>query len=255
VLNGTVGIYKSDGTNLTTIADTEGIWAGFDGAPRINDQGIVAFWSVLDDNSRGIYRGNGTALPTLIASSPTNFFRTVNYTGINNSGLVAFNGNQIPNNPNSGITGVYTSDGSNIIPYFPIPATPYLIIANGNQFSLNDRGLIAFGASFGSNYPVCPPLPPLTGCVGIFTGDDLINDRVITAGEPLFGSTVTGLTLFSNSLNNNGQIAFTATLADGRQVIVRANGDNNPAVPEPNLLLGLTFFGGILGRQIARKRC
>jgi hypothetical protein len=95
----------------------------------------------------------------------------------------------------------------------------------------------------------------LTPCLGIFTGDDLVNDRVITRGDTLFGSTVTGLSLFANSLNNNGQIAFTATLADGRQVIVRANGDNSSAVPEPNLLLGLTFFGGILGRQIARKRC
>jgi hypothetical protein len=254
VLNGTVGIYKRAGTNLITIADTTGNLRGFDGAPKINDSGTVAFWSVLNDNSRGIYRGNGTALPTLIASSPTSFFRTVNFTGINNSGLVAFNADQIPNN-NFGRTGVYTSDGSNITPYFPIPTTPYPINANNNQFSLNDRGLIAFRADFAVNSPVCPPLPPLTPCLGIFTGDDLVNDRVITRGDTLFGSTVTGLSLFANSLNNNGQIAFTATLADGRQVIVRANGDNSSAVPEPNLLLGLTFFGGILGRQIARKRC
>lgn len=247
VLNGTVGIYKGNGTNLITIADTDGTWGGFDGAPRINDQGTVAFWSVLDNNSRGIYRVNGLTSPTLIASSPTSFFSTVNSVGINNSEIVAFYGNQSP----GGRYGIYTNDGLSTTPYFNMPST-----ANASLFSLNDQGLIALKAEFGFNSTICP-IPLQSGCQGIFTGDDLINDRVITAGESLFGSTVTRLNLFSNSLNNNGQIAFTATLADGREVIVRASGDNNPSsrVPEPNLLLGLTFVGSILGWQITRKLC
>ncbi|HMF11754.1 MAG TPA: PEP-CTERM sorting domain-containing protein [Gemmataceae bacterium] len=52
---------------------------------------------------------------------------------------------------------------------------------------------------------------------------------------------------FSEGLNDAGQLAFRATLADGRDVIVRA--DPVP-VPEPSTLtlVGLAALGGLLYR-------
>jgi hypothetical protein len=61
------------------------------------------------------------------------------------------------------------------------------------------------------------------GDIGIFTGADVVRDKVIAAGDPLAGSSVAGgIILSRQSLKNNGQIAFQATLADGRIVGRRA---------------------------------
>jgi len=69
--------------------------------------------------------------------------------------------------------------------------------------------------------------------MGIFTGPDPGGDRVIATGDPLFGSIVVGLDFTPTGLNDAGQIAFAATLADGRQVVARAD----LVVPEPSTLV------------------
>ena len=63
------------------------------------------------------------------------------------------------------------------------------------------------------------------GLVGIFTGGNPRRDRVIAIGDELDGSTVRDLSTsaFRTSLNNNGQIAFTALLEDGRTGVYRAD--------------------------------
>jgi PEP-CTERM motif len=71
---------------------------------------------------------------------------------------------------------------------------------------------------------------------GIFTGPDAVADRVIGTGDPLFGSTVTSLEFARQGLNDAGQVAFVAQLADGRQVVVRADPAQVGAVPEPSAL-------------------
>ena len=64
-----------------------------------------------------------------------------------------------------------------------------------------------------------------SGRVGIFTGRHPDRDCVITVGDPLDGSTVFDLDIssFSAGLNNRGQIAFIARLADGRTGVYRAD--------------------------------
>jgi hypothetical protein len=69
--------------------------------------------------------------------------------------------------------------------------------------SINDKGIVAFVASL------------RTGGLGIFTGPDPVTDSVIAPGDALFGSTVTFVGIERQSLNNTGQIAFFASLADG----------------------------------------
>ena len=55
---------------------------------------------------------------------------------------------------------------------------------------------------------------------GIYLGSGA---KVIATGDALFGSTVTDLGFDRDGLNNAGQIAFNASLQDGREVIVRVD--------------------------------
>ena len=59
------------------------------------------------------------------------------------------------------------------------------------------------------------------GPSGIFTGPDPVAHRVIATGDPLFGSTVTGLGFF-RGLNERNEVVFSFSLADGRNGIARA---------------------------------
>jgi len=89
-------------------------------------------------------------------------------------------------------------------------------IFGGGQVSINNRGEIVFGASLKA------------GGRGLFNGPDPVADKIIAIGDELLGSGVVGLPQnFMNprGLNNAGQILFSANLADGRTVIVRADPD------------------------------
>ena len=79
--------------------------------------------------------------------------------------------------------------------------------------ALNTKGQIAFLGTTQS------------GLVGIFTGADPEEDRVIAVGDDLDGSTVSDLSAlsFRTALNNKGQIAFIAALKNGRTGVYRAD--------------------------------
>ena len=77
------------------------------------------------------------------------------------------------------------------------------------NLSLNDTGEAVFMASLAS------------GGFGIFTGPDIVTDKVIATGDPLFSSTVTFIG--HPVINNSGQIAFVASLADGSIGIYHAS--------------------------------
>ena len=106
--------------------------------------------------------------------------------------------------------------------------------------SINNTGAVAFLAELRN------------GGEGIFTGPDAVANKVIAIGDPLFGSAVTALRFGGQGLNDAGQITFWATLADNREVIVRAD---PLAVPEPSTLrlLGLSSLG-LLGWCWARRK-
>jgi hypothetical protein len=80
----------------------------------------------------------------------------------------------------------------------------------------------------------------VVGHPGIYTGGTHPIDKVIEVGDPLFGSTVTGLEFFRSGINDAGQLAFFASLSDGRFAIVRADPaplssrtPSTPRVPRP----------------------
>jgi hypothetical protein len=133
----------------------------------------------------------------------------------------------------TGSGGATTSivDSSGLFSFFGGPA-------------INDEGTVAFLANLN------------TGGEGIFTGSGSVTNKVIATGDTLFGSTVTQLFFYNEGLNNTGQLAFFARLADGTSGIFRADPESTSEpqpVPEPTSALGLLAVG-LLGVGMWRKR-
>lgn len=98
----------------------------------------------------------------------------------------------------------------------------------GRHLALNDFGTVAFlgcATTCGS----APTTLSTTLGGGLYTGPDAVDDKIIEIGDALFGSTVTALAFARGGLNDFDEIAFLATLEDGRRVIVRAD----PQAPPP----------------------
>jgi hypothetical protein len=68
---------------------------------------------------------------------------------------------------------------------------------------------------------------PRGGRPGIFAGPDPMADRILCLGDPLLDSNVVDLASNPVSVNAVGQVAIRAELADGRELILRA--DTAPA--------------------------
>lgn len=205
------GVFAGNGGPLTVIAPD--ISLRLLGSPSINAAGAVAF---ADQSSgfpspqtSGVFVGSGGALTTIADNNgPLQF---PGAPSLSDTGTVAFRSAL-----DAGGQGVFTGGGG--------PVT--LLVDSRGPFSgffspsLNDAGRIAFGANLDA------------GGTGIFLGPNPAVDTVIVTGDPLFGSIVTQLAFSPHGLNNNDQIAFTARLADGRQVVVRANPERRrPRVP------------------------
>jgi hypothetical protein len=146
---------------------------------------------------------------------------------INSQGTVAFSGG-----PDTFTTGIFAGNGD---------ALAVLIGAGGplgffGQPSINDSGTVAFEAFARGR--------------GVFTGPDPVADKVIAFGDTLLGSTVSDVRLSPRGLNNSGEIAFYAELADGTQGIFRAT-----PVPEPGspLLLGRVLAGLVAWRPRKKR--
>ena len=113
---------------------------------------------------------------------------------INNSGTVAFVGST------TGTLRVFTtSDGQSVQ---TVGTSPFL-----GQLAINDSGTVAFRRGNGI-YIGRPGAPDL---------------KVIDGGESLDGSTLQIAGLWFEAINNGGQIAFWANLADGRSGVYRAD--------------------------------
>jgi hypothetical protein len=240
-LNTGSGVFVGDGRSLQKRVDTSGrffdvLGTPFEGdvAPAINERGAVVFWGSLDQllpagspeysqinpafnngNVRGIFLVSPDGTITTIVDNIGKYLSFSGSPDINNRGEVAyiFRGDEA--NPNaSGFPPDARYRGINVYDR-GITTT---VVDNTGGFArfgfvdISDRGSIAFSAITDS------------GALGIYTGSDPIANKVIETGDTtlLPGRTVTDLVFFSKSLNNAGQITFTAEFDDGTQGIFLA---------------------------------
>ena len=66
---------------------------------------------------------------------------------------------------------------------------------------------------------------PRGGRLGLFAGPDPEADRILALGDSLLDSTVEDFAANPVSVNASGQVGIRASLADGRDVILRADPD------------------------------
>ena len=199
-------IVSGNGGPVTNIADTtSGLFSDLDLDPRVNGSGQVAFHGIRTDQSEGIFIGNGGP-PTTIADTSGSFSSFADNPDINDKGDILFQATLKSPGGSFPVNGLFLSSHGKITT---------ILDSNGPfgdfGFSpgINVKGQIAF----------------LGNGSGIFTGDDPVADRVIGIGDPLDGSTVAGFGPldFWAGLNNHGQIAFMALLADGHNGVYRAD--------------------------------
>ncbi|MEX2168639.1 MAG: choice-of-anchor tandem repeat NxxGxxAF-containing protein [Pirellulales bacterium] len=215
------GIFTRSGAGpITTVADsTSGVFSGLSSQPAINAGGSVAFSG--DGTAPGVLAGifvvaPGGGVTTIVDASDG--FTGPGTTSLNNSGTVAFVAR------NGSVQGIFTGNGGAL--------TTVADESDGfRQFlstpAINNNGLVVFDALLEDNRR------------GIFTGPDPVADKVILAGETLFGGTVID-TQFRNGLNDNGDIAFKYSLDNGVEGLAVAVA----VVPEP-AGFGLLVAAGI----------
>jgi hypothetical protein len=245
-------IRLSDGVNTTTLYATDDSFFTSFGSPAISQGGTVAFWAstLILSNPEGIFRDDG-GTPTFIDRGDS--FDTTHFgrlPSVNNGGIVAYRyefqgpvyhtsinigdgqtttelypassatifssfGNPVINDANrvaffatlqDGSSGIFSGDGG---PLTIHAQTGDGILSLSDAPAINNMGDVAFIANFSGNVSV------------LFAGDG--SQAVIGTGDALDGSTVTDLHFFRQGLNDSGQLAFMARLADGTSGIYRAD--------------------------------
>lgn len=267
------GIFTANGGVLTTAADDSGPFLFFDN-PAINVSGRVAFEAALDAGGSGVFTVSGGTTTTIATSS-----NLYGFTGsaINTNGTVAFRGTVAGNH------GIYTGSGGALTTVVD-SSGPFASIGGAEHHDINDDGTVVFMAEWdtggngvftvsnGTTTTIAVDSGPFrlfhtpainnNGMVvfqgslddygrGIFTGPDPLADKVIRNGDALDGSIVNGVEFTRFGLNDVGQVAFLAWLADGRVGLYRAT-PTHSAVPEPGAFVMLGSLLVVIG--LAKRR-
>jgi hypothetical protein len=247
-------ILRGDGKKLTTIATTTKGFNFFGFDTSVNNSGEVAFKAELDDFTEGLFSGSGGRVTTHYLNStdasldgrPVRFGGNDSRPSINNLGVIAFDETIQPNFDAGifvgrlGVFGTIAAPDPNVFVEKPMfndggTAAFYrsftdatgqfvtaIVIGNGGPLTTVADTAGAFG-SFGFRPPSISnngdvaflanldDFPPTTG---IFVGPREVQDRVIETGDKLDGARVRGLTFCEEGLNDSGQLAFIADLAD-----------------------------------------
>lgn len=206
------GIF-SKGKLLVQFGDiVDGKTLGGISAFTVNNSGRITFWGSFSAPSEdgGLVFGNGILTPTkaIVVTGDVISGKTLTNIGIfhaaNDAGEVAFLAEfeDIPGVPR---TGLFTRDqllvatgdaiGGRVISGF---GNPY-----GSNIAMNNAGVVVYYATLAD------------GGDGIFTPDELIG----AVGEQIDGKIITAIGDSSPSINNAGQVVFTAQFDDGEGLL------------------------------------
>jgi hypothetical protein len=236
-----------DGGALNTIAtaNEQGLVGGpFFGLSAINERGTVVFTAFRQGFlSQVIFTGSGGPLTPRIDTATDSTFVALGNTDINGAGQIVFRGfladgteglflsdggvqdlvdttdpgfagflDPVINESGTVATAAFLSDGGvEVLTATAAGVTPRTDPASSfftfvDNVSINNAGDLAFLAT------------ETSGGAGIFVeltgGTNPV--PVIETGDPLFGSSVVGLSPGRFSLNDRGQVSFHYRLADGR---------------------------------------
>ena len=268
-------IYRGDGTTLVEVARQGrptptgvGTYNGI-GDAQINNAGRVAFFATLNGGSNwGLFTVDpdgashevaraGTAAPgggTIQYSS--DFYATFS---LNNAGQVAFPA-AVTSATSQEQAILIAGSGGGLTEVMrtgrltPDPTRRFVGIPSGGPLALNDDGDVAFLADI-IRSDASQTVPP-DGRQALFVYDDALGlVEIARTGDALLGSTISQLGLSPTTglvgderggLNNLDQVAYFASLADGRNVILLAN------VPEPATLTTLAIAA--CGLTLHRRR-
>ena len=126
--------------------------------------------------------------------------------------------------------GIFRGDGTPGVNPVAVATSGGVFTTFGDMPAINNFGNVVFAANLNG------------GGQGIFNGPNAVTNKVIRTGDALDDSIVTSAALASGALNDLGQVAFAATLADGRQGVYVAI-----PVPEPGgvlLIAGTALAAG-----------
>ena len=239
--DGSAGLYTGSGGPLTTLAEGIGFGPGpfgsLFGGPFINDGGVVAFAASgpFDSYATMVYLNNGSNVKIYDWNNAPDNDGTFFYVSLDDSGTAA-----IVSGPGPGArTNVFTGAGGapvivdsndnprtdfnfamlnngGAVAYYATPsgesATHIYVRDGGSLDSILSGGSYAsfggYGPALNHDGTVAFLATLAPGGTGIFTGPNPVADKVIQAGDPLFGSTVQYVTFGWTGLNNAGQLAF-----------------------------------------------
>jgi hypothetical protein len=165
-----------------------------------NDETVV-FRADRKDGVQGIYAGRGGSIRT-VAETGERFESLGLFPSTNDRGTVAFAATL-----RSGGAGIFTDHGGRIT----------LITERDGAFDAYRGALIT------STGAVVMLATPRGGNLGLFDGPDPDADRILALGDALLDSSVEDFAANPVSVNASCQVAIRASLADGRQVILRAD--------------------------------
>jgi uncharacterized protein (TIGR03437 family) len=228
-INSSIQTRTGSGPVQTLVSDTDLPRAVAFSAPSlsglsINNSGTVAFYasSVMSGTSCncGIYTaGPGAPVPVApfqqtLTSAPQ----------INDKGAVAFVGVY------QTVKGVFVASGGQIAAAVDLGSQVVSFAGGNNNVSLNSKGEVVYWAKFG--------ISPFVQ--GMFTGPDKVADKVISNGDPLFGSVVSEIIssqFAGRLLNDSGQVVFSYRLSNGVSGIAVATPVSS-STPPPTLSAG-----------------
>jgi hypothetical protein len=218
-----IGVLSSDGRLIAEANDAR--LSTVDSAD-ISDRGTIVYrsqdgrtFTILANKGTKTTTLNTTTYPRYIMAPKSGAFSP----SLNNRGTVAFVALEI--NPTSeytaefdpGKAAILKSDGNKVTTVADTQGA-YSSFSSGSDYNfiavpptINDRGTVAFYARLDA------------GGEGIFTGSDPVKHKVIATGDSLFGYTVQSVALSPDGINDFGQITFIARLANGTEVVVRAD--------------------------------